>query len=93
MQPFLSVAAAPPVYYLARPYFYTNLYDRLTIRPALSVVEKKWICLQLLDALSFCGARGLCHGDLKVDNVLLTSWNWAIVADFAPFKPAQISEV
>jgi len=32
----------------------------------------------------------VCHGDIKIDNVLLTSWNWVFLADFASFKPTHL---
>lgn len=32
----------------------------------------------------------MCHGDIKIDNVLLTSWNWVYLSDFASFKPTEL---
>ena len=32
----------------------------------------------------------MCHGDLKAENVLVTSWHWAYLADFASYKPVQL---
>lgn len=29
-------------------------------------------------------------GDIKCENVLVTSWNWLYLADFASFKPTYI---
>lgn len=29
----------------------------------------------------------MCHGDIKSENVLVTSGNWVLLTDFAPFKP------
>lgn len=29
-------------------------------------------------------------GDIKCENVLVTSWNWIYLADFASFKPTYI---
>jgi phosphoinositide-3-kinase regulatory subunit 4 len=63
------------------------------VRPLLNAIEKKWIAYQLLDALKFCQQNSLCHGDIKMENVLLTSWNWVYLGDFASFKPAFIPEV
>ncbi|KAI8548549.1 hypothetical protein RHMOL_Rhmol07G0280800 [Rhododendron molle] len=34
--------------------------------------------------------HGVCHGDIKCENVLVTSWNWLYLADFASFKPTYI---
>lgn len=30
------------------------------------------------------------EGDIKCENVLVTSWNWLYLADFASFKPTYI---
>ena len=35
----------------------------------------------------------VCHGDIKSENVMLTSWNWLLLTDFANFKPAILPEV
>ncbi|KAA3679154.1 phosphoinositide-3-kinase, regulatory subunit 4 [Paragonimus westermani] len=32
----------------------------------------------------------LCHGDIKAENVLLTSWGWVLLSDPAPFKPCWL---
>lgn len=55
-------------------------------------VEKKWITYQLVFSLKLCHKQGVCHGDVKIDNVLLTSWNWLFLADFASFKPTYLPE-
>lgn len=34
----------------------------------------------------------MCHGDIKTENVLVTSWNWAYLSDFASFKPTYLPE-
>ncbi|PIN14329.1 WD40 repeat containing protein kinase [Handroanthus impetiginosus] len=76
--------------YLLRQYFFNNLHDRLSTRPFLSLVEKKWLAFQLLYAVKQSHERGVCHGDIKCENVLVTSWNWLYLADFASFKPTYI---
>lgn len=30
------------------------------------------------------------HGDIKTENVLVTSWNWIYLTDFASFKPTYL---
>ncbi|KAJ1980792.1 Serine/threonine-protein kinase [Dimargaris xerosporica] len=78
--------------YLARQYIYASLYDRISTRPFLQPIEKRWITFQLL-----CGVRdihqlGICHGDIKCENILVSSWNWAYLCDFAPHKPVFLPE-
>ncbi len=34
----------------------------------------------------------VCHGDIKIENVLISSWNWVFLADFASFKPTCLPE-
>lgn len=76
--------------YLLRQYFFSNLHDRLSTRPFLSLVEKKWLAYQLICAVRQSHEHGVCHGDIKCENVLVTSWNWLYLADFASFKPTYI---
>ncbi|XP_074280909.1 serine/threonine-protein kinase VPS15 isoform X1 [Silene latifolia] len=78
--------------YLLRQYFFNNLHDRLSTRPFLSLVEKKWLAFQLLCAVKQSHELGICHGDIKCENVLVTSWNWVYLADFASFKPTYIPD-
>ena len=45
---------------------------------------------QLICAVSQIHERGVCHGDIKLENVLVTSWNWVFLTDLANFKPALL---
>ncbi|KAL2928991.1 Serine/threonine-protein kinase VPS15 [Bienertia sinuspersici] len=78
--------------YLLRQFFFNNLHDRLSTRPFLSHVEKKWLAFQILCALKQSHEHGICHGDIKCENVLVTSWNWVYLVDFASFKPTYIPD-
>jgi serine/threonine protein kinase/WD40 repeat protein len=78
--------------YAIRQYLYSNLYDRISTRPFLLLVEKMWIAYQLLTALADCHERGVCHGDVKMENVMVTTWNWLYLIDFAPFKPTLMPD-
>ncbi|CCI47798.1 unnamed protein product [Albugo candida] len=80
------------VAFLVRQYFAMNLYDRVLSRPFLSTIEKKWITFQLLKALEQCHRKGVCHGDVKLENLMIVTWNWLFLTDFAPFKPTYIPE-
>ena len=72
---------------------YNSLYDRISTRPFLEDVEKKWLAFQLLCALRDCHARDVYHGDIKAQNVLVTSWNWLYLTDFSSaFKPATLPD-
>ncbi|CAN1240841.1 Serine/threonine-protein kinase VPS15 [Linum perenne] len=76
--------------YLLRQYFFNNLHDRLSTRPFLNPVEKKWLAFQVLYIFSFFYFICTLIGDIKCENVLVTSWNWLYLADFASFKPTYI---
>lgn len=40
-----------------------------------------------------CHARNIFHGDIKTENVLVTSWNWLYLADFSSsYKPSHLPE-
>ncbi|KAF2268813.1 phosphoinositide 3-kinase regulatory subunit 4 [Lojkania enalia] len=79
--------------YLVRQYIHSSLYDRLSTRPFLEEIEKKWLSFQLLCAVRDCHSRGIYHGDIKTENVLVTSWNWLYLTDFSSsFKPAYLPE-
>lgn len=62
-------------------------------RPFLEDIEKKWLSFQLLCALRDCHARNVYHGDIKTENVLVTSWNWLYLTDFSSsFKKTYLPE-
>ncbi|SCZ98267.1 BZ3500_MvSof-1268-A1-R1_Chr3-2g06260 [Microbotryum saponariae] len=77
--------------YLVRQWMASNLYDRISTRPFLTSIEKKWIAFQLLMGLRYAHERGISHGDIKTENVLCTSWSWALLTDFSSaFKPTYL---
>lgn len=79
--------------YLIRQHLRSNLYDRLSSRPFLTTIEMKFITFQLLQALEDIHMRGITHGDLKTENLMLTSWTWLILTDFAGYlKPVYLPE-
>ncbi|KAK4155031.1 hypothetical protein C8A00DRAFT_32210 [Chaetomidium leptoderma] len=79
--------------YLVRQFLYNSLYDRLSTRPFLEDIEKKWLAFQLLCALRDCHSKGVYHGDIKTQNILVTSWNWLYLADFSSsFKRVMLPE-
>ena len=56
-------------------------------RPFLNAIEKKWIAFQILTGLREARKRKVSHGDIKSENILVTSWNWVYITDFASYKP------
>jgi phosphoinositide-3-kinase regulatory subunit 4 len=79
--------------FLVRQYVFSSVYDRLSTRPFLEDIEKKWIVYQLLCAMRDCHARNVYHGDIKTENLLVTSWNWLYLTDFSSsFKPTNLPE-
>lgn len=53
--------------FIVREYIRHSLYDRISTRPFLTIVEKQWITFQLLYALHQCHKERICHGDIKVN--------------------------
>ncbi|KAG0304462.1 Serine/threonine-protein kinase [Dissophora globulifera] len=78
--------------YLIRQYFFSSLYDRISTRPFMNLIEKKWVTYQLLKGLADSHARNVYHGDIKTENCLMTSWNWVYLSDFAGYKPTFLPE-
>ncbi|KAJ8472505.1 hypothetical protein ONZ45_g16629 [Pleurotus djamor] len=76
--------------YVIRQWIASNLYDRISTRPFLTSIEKKWIAFQLLNALRDTRNRKTSHGDIKSENILVTSWNWIYLSDFASYKPTYL---
>ncbi|PCH37519.1 hypothetical protein WOLCODRAFT_140908 [Wolfiporia cocos MD-104 SS10] len=76
--------------YIIRQWIASSLYDRISTRPFLSMIDKKWIAFQLLNALRDGRNRKISHGDIKSENILVTSWNWVYLSDFASYKPTYL---
>ncbi len=73
--------------FVTRQYFFANLKDRLSTRPFLSDMEKLWIAYSLIHACCQLHSNGFAHGDIKSENVVISSWGWVCLTDLAAFKP------
>ncbi|KAF8336386.1 uncharacterized protein EI90DRAFT_3144677 [Cantharellus anzutake] len=89
VQSFLDTERAG---YIFRQWLANNLYDRISTRPFLSLIEKKWVAFQLMTAMKDVRSRKIAHGDIKSENILVTSWNWVYITDFASYKPVYLPE-
>ncbi|XP_075254155.1 phosphoinositide 3-kinase regulatory subunit 4-like isoform X3 [Convolutriloba macropyga] len=78
--------------FLTRAYLASNLFDRLSTRPFLTTIERKFVAFQIIVAIARAHSKVVRHGDLKLENILLTSWNWVQVSDFAFFKPVYLPD-
>lgn len=63
------------------------------MRPFLLDIEKMWITYQMIQGVASIHRHGLTHGDLKCENVMVTSYNWVYITDFAPYKPTYVPRV
>ncbi|XP_018572792.1 phosphoinositide 3-kinase regulatory subunit 4 isoform X2 [Anoplophora glabripennis] len=88
--PYQKIILTDKAGLIIREYVKYSLYDRLSTRPFLTNIEKRWITFQILYALHQCHKVGVCHGDIKLENITVTSWNWVLLVDFASFKPTFI---
>ncbi|KAF9971093.1 Serine/threonine-protein kinase, partial [Actinomortierella ambigua] len=89
---FQTVLETDRAGYLIRQYLFSSLYDRISTRPFLNLIEKKWVTYQLLRGLADIHSLNIHHGDIKTENCLMTSWNWLYLSDFAGFKPTFLPE-
>ncbi|WVF66213.1 hypothetical protein IAT40_000953 [Kwoniella sp. CBS 6097] len=77
--------------YLIRQWAGSNLYDRVSTQPYLAAIEKKWIAFQLLTCLRDARTRKVAHGDVKSENILITSDLSLLLTDFSSsFKPTHL---
>jgi phosphoinositide-3-kinase regulatory subunit 4 len=90
--PFTRALLTEKAAFLIRQFSRYSLYDRVSTRPFLTPVEKKWLAFQLLQAVEQAHGVGVCHGDIKLENVMVTSWGWLMLTDFASFKPVFLPE-
>jgi serine/threonine protein kinase len=58
---------------------------RAYLRNGLDLSTKIGLCKQIVEGISFANSRGVIHGDLKTDNVLIDSSGKAVVSDFGVF--------
>jgi serine/threonine protein kinase len=63
-----------------RQYMCYNLRDRMIQK--IPKIQKKWIAFQLICAVCQLHSKAMTHGDLKPENVLLTSYDWLFITDF-----------
>lgn len=80
--------------YLIRQLIKTNLYDRISLRPFLEPIEKAFLAFQILKIIDDLHNKlDIHHGDLKLENCLITSWDWVMLTDFASYtKPTYLPE-
>jgi phosphoinositide-3-kinase regulatory subunit 4 len=64
---------------ISRQYFWSSLRGRYVRNPELKPIEKLWLAYQLLQAVKQLHEANVCHGDIKAENVMLTSWQWVFL--------------
>ena len=75
---------------LIRQNFFIDLKERMYTLPYLSKIEKIWIMFQFFYGIYQLHSAEIYHGDLKIENILLSSNNSVFISDISPFKPAYI---
>ena len=75
---------------LIRQYLTYNLRERIYIEPYLTYIDKIWLTLQIMFALHNIHSKQVYHGNLKLQNILLTSYMTVFISDIATYKPAYI---
>lgn len=88
--PYITCSINEKCALVLRQYIKYNLYDRLSTRPFLTSIEKRWLAYQLLRCIQSLHKESIYHGDIKSENVLVTSFLWVALADFASYKPVVL---
>uniref|UniRef100_A0A0G4IDN7 non-specific serine/threonine protein kinase n=1 Tax=Chromera velia CCMP2878 TaxID=1169474 RepID=A0A0G4IDN7_9ALVE len=77
---------------LLRPFCATNLAERVLTRPFLTDSQICWTIFQLVLALCQIHGMGQPHGDIRPENVLLSSTGHLFLSDLAAQKPVFLPE-
>ncbi|KAI1788273.1 hypothetical protein LXA43DRAFT_1025990 [Ganoderma leucocontextum] len=77
--------------HIIRQWVASNLYDRIRIGGSPLALPTPTSSGQhatlILNALRDARGRKVSHGGIKSENILVASWNWVYVSDFASYKP------
>ncbi|GMH95852.1 hypothetical protein TrST_g6288 [Triparma strigata] len=76
--------------YLIRQALSTSLNSRLTCRPFLRDVEKRYLTYQIFKCFKGLHEVGIVHNDVHSCNVFVTCYGYVLVTDFASIKPASV---
>lgn len=77
--------------FLIRPMLYQSLPEFILQNPWLTRGHKVLYSMQMILAVKEMHEAGLVHGDIKLSNFLVTHTHNIMLADFAPYKPYQVS--
>ena len=77
---------------LQRQYLPYNLADRIITAPFFSENEKIFLSYQIIHSVYNLHSMGNVHGDIKPENILLTSSNTPYLSDYAPYKPFYLPD-
>lgn len=72
---------------IRRQFLKSTLEDKLDPTGFIAEEEKIWILLQILFTIQTLHSWGLTHSNIKPSNILITSTNQVLLADFSFFKP------
>ena len=74
-----------------RQFVYYSLLEKMRNKiPKMSISEKKWLVFQMLCAVAQVHQEDVVHGDIKPENVLVTSYNQLFLTDIVAYKPGRL---
>lgn len=77
--------------FLIRPMLYQSLPEFILQNSWLTKGHKVLYSIQMILAVKEMHDAGLVHGDIKLSNFLVTHTHTIMLADYAPYKPYQVS--
>jgi len=82
VMPNQGLALQEDAAFLTHQYFPFNLRERLKSLQGITYQDKMWLSFQLLCAVHQFHSESIYHGDIKPQNIMITSWNWLFITYF-----------
>ena len=79
VMPCQSLSLESKAAFLVRQYFPFSLKQRMNSLQKLTYQDQMWFAFQMLCGVSQIHCEGKYHGDIKPQNVMVTSWNWLFI--------------
>ena len=79
------------IFFAYRQFVYFSLQEKIQNKiPKISETEKLWFVLQIMCGVSQIHQENMVHGDIKPENIVVTSYNQLFLTDLVSYKPSYV---